>query len=448
MKSSDSDAYDVVGVGFGPSNLSLAVALEELPPTDGPDRMNAVFFERQPSVRWHTGMLLPGAKMQVSFLKDLVTFRNPVSRYSFVSYLHAAGRLAGFVNTKDFFPTRVEFHRYLEWVAASLATEVAYDAEVAGVEPVRGADGAVDLLRVRVRRDGGAAQTILTRNIVVSTGLVPRVPAGAARGPNIWHSSEFLGRYREREQGTLKRVAVVGAGQSAAEIVRYLYDMEPAAEIYAVVPSYGYSIADNTPFANQIFDPAAVDDFYNAPARSKDVIWTHHKNTNYSVVDDEVIDSLFRRHCQDALEDKTRIHFVNVARLQSVTQAGDTLQIGVESMLTAQLTRLDVDLLVCATGYQPMDPGVLLGELDGYCQRDEENRYRVERDYRIVTSPELRCGIYLQGGTEHTHGLSSSLLSNIAVRSGEIVDSIVRRRRPADPGPAAAAAPAGPAAAR
>jgi L-ornithine N5-oxygenase len=52
----------------------------------------------------------------------------------------------------------------------------------------------------------------------------------------------------------------------------------------------------------------------------------------------------------------------------------------------------------------------------------------VERDYRLVTSPRLRCGIYLQGGAGHTHGLISSLLSNTAIRSGEIVDSIVRRR--------------------
>lgn len=431
MQSSGIQTYDVVGVGFGPSNLSLAVALEELPRADVPEPMNAVFFERQPSVRWHPGMLLPGAKMQVSFLKDLVTFRNPVSQYSFVSYLHATGRLAGFVNTKDFFPTRVEFHSYLEWVAAGLADRVSYSTEVAAVQPVRGADGVVDRMRVEVRREDGGTQTVLTRNLVVSTGLVPRVPDGVVRGPNVWHSSEFLARYREREQGTLKRVAVVGAGQSAAEIVRYLYDMEPAAEIHAVVPTYGYSTADNTPFANQIFDPAAVDDFYNAPQRSKDFIWAYHKNTNYSVVDDEVIDSLYRRHCQDALEDKTRMNFVNVARLQEVTQAGDTLQIGVESMLTGQLVRLDVDLLICATGYQPMNPGVLLGELDRYCERGDENRYRVERDYRIATSPELRCGIYLQGGTEHTHGLSASLLSNIAVRSGEIVESIVRRRGPA-----------------
>ena len=55
-------------------------------------------------------------------------------------------------------------------------------------------------------------------------------------------------------------MAVVGAGQSAAEIARFLYDELPHAQVWAVIPSYGYSVADDTPFANQVFDPGAVDD--------------------------------------------------------------------------------------------------------------------------------------------------------------------------------------------
>ena len=51
----------------------------------------------------------------------------------------------------------------------------------------------------------------------------------------------------------------------------------------------------------------------------------------------------------------------------------------------------------------------------------------MERDYRLRRN---RPGgeIYLQGGTEHTHGITSSLLSNTAVRVGEILRSIVDRR--------------------
>ena len=74
----------------------------------------------------------------------------------------------------------------------------------------------------------------------------------------------------------------------------------------------------------------------------------------------------------------------------------------------------------------------LLGEVADRCLRDDEGRVRVERDYRVATDDSLRCGIYLQGGTEHTHGITSSLLSNTAVRVGEILDSLLDR----DPGPA------------
>jgi L-ornithine N5-oxygenase len=88
---------------------------------------------------------------------------------------------------------------------------------------------------------------------------------------------------------------------------------------------------------------------------------------------------------------------------------------------------LEADAVVYATGYRPADPTSLLGELGPRCARDDEGRLRVERDYRITTEPALRGGIYLQGGTEHTHGITSSLLSNTAVRVGEILRSIVDR---------------------
>ncbi len=45
----------------------------------------------------------------------------------------------------------------------------------------------------------------------------------------------------------------------------------------------------------------------------------------------------------------------------------------------------------------------------------------------------MRGGIYLQGGTEHSHGITSSLLSNLAVRVGEILESVVDHRPPAIP---------------
>ncbi len=106
---------DVVGVGFGPSNLALAVALHEHNQRAGVP-LSAEFVELKPEFGWHTGMLIPGATMQISFLKDLVTQRNPTSDFTFLNYLTERGRLTEFINYKTFFPTRLEFHDYLTWL--------------------------------------------------------------------------------------------------------------------------------------------------------------------------------------------------------------------------------------------------------------------------------------------------------------------------------------------
>ncbi|MET7829927.1 MULTISPECIES: lysine N(6)-hydroxylase/L-ornithine N(5)-oxygenase family protein [unclassified Streptomyces] len=423
------EIYDVVGIGFGPSNLSLAIALEEHGASAPEHPVTSHFFERQPSFGWHRNMLLPSTTMQISFLKDLATFRNPMSRFSFISYLHAANRLVQFVNNQDFFPTRQEFHQYLEWAAASLSDRVTYGAEVTAIRP--GTEGGVtrpDLVEVEVRASDGTLSRVTARNVAISTGLVPRLPEGVNADERVWHSSQFLGRFHEQDPAGLKSVAVVGAGQSAAEITRFLHDTLPHAQVSAVIPSYGYSVADDTPFANQVFDPGAVDEYYFGNEQAQDAFWRYHRNTNYSVVDADVIQSLFQRLYDEQVRGSRRLHFRNLTRVAEVKRAGNETRVLLRSLLDDSTEELAVDALVFATGYDGLDPARLLGDFDRHFQRDAAGRHRVERDYRLVPASDLTCGIYLQGGTEHSHGLSSALLSNIAVRSGEIADSIVLGR--------------------
>src|SRR5215217_2676111 len=129
--------YDVVGVGFGPSNLALGIALtEHNAKADAQGTVTAHFLERQVKFGWHRGMLIDNATMQVSFLKDLVTMRNPVSEFSFLAYLHSKDRLVDFINHKNLFPLRIEFHDYFEWAAAKVDDLVSYGTEVLSVRPV------------------------------------------------------------------------------------------------------------------------------------------------------------------------------------------------------------------------------------------------------------------------------------------------------------------------
>lgn len=406
--------YDLIGVGFGPSNLALAIAIDEHN-RRAESPVSALFLERQPRFGWHRGMLIDDATMQVSFLKDLVTLRNPTSEFSFLAYLHSKDRLVDFINHKSLFPLRVEFHDYLEWAAARFAGVVRYEHEVVDIRTLQGS--AFDVTA------GGT--TFQARNLVLGVGMEPQLPDGVALGERVWHNRDLL----DRIDGLTDpgRVAVVGAGQSAAEVTKFLHERFPEAEVCGIFARYGYSPADDSPFANRVFDPAAIDQYFGAPEEVKRKILDYHGNTNYSVVDTELIEELYRRVYREKVLGTERLKIYNVSRLAEVVQVGDGVRITVESLTTREKTVLDCDVVVLATGYRPIDPRSLLGDAAVACRLDEGGRVRVGRDYRIMTDPALRAGVYLQGGTEHTHGISSSLLSTTVVRAGEILQSIINR---------------------
>jgi L-ornithine N5-monooxygenase len=429
----DVPVYDLVGVGFGPANLALAIAVSEhnaIAAAD--DVVTAHFFEKQPTFGWHRGMLLDDATMQVSFLKDLVTMRNPNSGFSFLSYLKDRDRLVDFINHKNLYPLRVEFHDYFEWAAAKVDDVVSYDHEVVTVQPVE-QDGVVTHFDVSAKDATGAVEVRRARNLVLATGLQANLPTGITSSEHIWHNRDFLHRVRELDADAPRRFVVVGAGQSGAEVAAHLHERFPKAEVCAVFARYGYSPADDSSFANRIFDPAAVDEFYQAPEDVKHRLMAYHGNTNYAVVDHDLIAELYRRVYQEKVLGTRRLRLINVSRPAEVVETEDGVRVTVESLTTGERTVLEADAVVYATGYRESDPTAMLGGIAEHCHRDDQERLSIGRDYRLDTDGQVHGGIYLQGGTEHSHGITSSLLSNLAVRVGEILASVVDRRTPVIP---------------
>lgn len=67
---------DLIGIGIGPFNLSLAAMAKDT------GKLDAAFFDANPEFSWHPGMLLPTATMQTYVLQDLVTTVAPRSEFS------------------------------------------------------------------------------------------------------------------------------------------------------------------------------------------------------------------------------------------------------------------------------------------------------------------------------------------------------------------------------
>jgi len=426
------NVYDVLGIGFGPSNLAVAAAIaEETPEPDG--GLTSVFLERKPSYAWHPGMLLEGAQVQLSFLKDLVTLRNPQSRFSFLCYLKSKGRLDKFANLRNFYPTRIEFNDYYCWVAQQLSERVRYGRHVESVSPASTEGGRVDLLRVRARDGaGGAPEEYLCRNLIVATGGVPAFPKGLELpdAEGVFHSHQFLERVKTLYPdpcGTY-RFVVVGSGQSAAEIFQYLMNNYPQARVTAALRRFAYKPADDSEFVNEIFFPHMVTFLYGLPETRRRSILREHNDTNYSAVDLDLIKQIYQALYERMIVNDTRVTVQPFLELRGVRKAPAGVVAEFWSAAHERPEFLEADGIVLATGYVRDKRHPLLKELDPYLVSDGGSGYKVTRDYRLETRPGFAPEVFLQGFCEDTHGLSDTLLSVLPVRSSEILQALLENR--------------------
>lgn len=438
------DVLDLLGIGFGPASLAIAIALsdvlEERAAQGGtPFLHNVKFLERQASFGWHAGMLLPGTKMQISFIKDLATMRNPRSHFTFLNYLKVHNRLVQFCNLDTFLPLRIEFEDYLKWCAGQFSDVADYGQEVVSVKPlkVEGSPKFNCLEVTSMDTFSGTMNVHRGRKVVIAVGGRPSVPPIFPNDhPRIIHSSQYnqkIGKILPSKDEPYT-VAVVGGGQSAAEVFNDLQHRFPNAKTNLVMRDTALRPSDDSPFVNEVFNPEFVDQFYTGTPDGRRTQLNANKATNYSVVRlkllEEIYENMYQQRLQnpnpedwhhrilpsreivkltDLPSDKIALHLQNKS-----VDGGDTLE------------TLQADAVILATGYRRDVHNQILKECD-HVNGSPDGTWAVERDYQVQLNRDLvdpDVSIYLQGCNEQTHGLSDTLLSILATRGGEIVDSV------------------------
>jgi L-ornithine N5-monooxygenase len=250
---SSDDIFDLVCVGFGPASLAVAIALHDMYKSSPSHHPKVLFLEKQAQFAWHAGMQLPGAKMQISFLKDLATPRDPTSKFTFLNYLLQKGRLHHFINLGTFLPSRMEYEDYLRWCASFFAKEgcVEYgmDVERVGVDGKRG-DGKITNFVVCARRRDGEVVSRRTRHVVIAVGGRPVVPPSLQGLKHVHHSSQFanaINKIQEQGMGLPLKFAVIGGGQSAAEIFNDIWARFPGAKVRLIIKDSSLRPSDDSP---------------------------------------------------------------------------------------------------------------------------------------------------------------------------------------------------------
>lgn len=410
---------ELLAVGAGPANLALAVALEEIAPQLARE---SLVIERDQEISWQPGLLLPEALSQVSFLKDLVTMRNPRSRFSFLNYLHAVGRLDQFVNMGSFVPYRTELAGYLKWTADALSlVEVRRGRECVAVSPI--IDGGTLAGWVTETADG---ETIRSRYLVVGCGRDIRVPE-QLRGvtpARVIHSTEYLRRIAALPKDRPYRVVVLGAGQSAAELFTAVQTDLPASRPTLVTRSIGLNFYETSKFNNELYYGSFVDTFFEANAEARQRILAQMRHTNYAGLAPGMMDALYRQFYLDRLSSRDRLKMITMHDLTAAREQGEQIVLELTDWRTGAVQEITADLVLLGTGFSPEMPA-LVRRLAAMLSLTD---IAVTRDYRLVINRPSTAACYLQGVNEATHGIAETLLSIVAHRANDIVQDILAHR--------------------
>lgn len=234
--------YDLIGIGSGVFNLSLAALLDEQ------KFDNIIFFEKKPSVLWHDGLLLETSALQVSFLKDLVTLVDPTSKYSYLNYLKVRNILYQFINRKSNFVSRNQFQYYFRWVAEQIPF-IKFNSKVSKIEY----DGQYFMVTVNNK-------IYKSYHIAVATGITPIIPdcTKPFLGEKIFH----IYKYNTYKKYLIDQdILIVGGGQSGAEVFydQMLLNNQKSISWYGKRIYFG-QLEDNS-FVNDYYTPSFVKSF-------------------------------------------------------------------------------------------------------------------------------------------------------------------------------------------
>jgi len=405
-----SQTYDIIGIGIGPFNLSLAALLQPL------SKINAVFFDQATGFDWHPGLMLSNATLQVPFMADLVTMADPTSEYGFLNYMKQSGRLYKFYIREDFFILRKEYNAYCKWASERL-TSCRFSHQVTDVQY----DADRQLYAVSTSHTGnGKTEKHYTRKLVLGTGTQPYLPAFARKGiSNVIHTSDYLNN--KARINTKSSVSVIGSGQSAAEV---FYDLLPLAQEgmqlnWFTRPDRFFPM-EYSKLTLELTSPEYVDYFYSIPAAGRQELLSRQnplfKGINYDLIN-QIFDTLYELSVD---RDISHIQLRPNVQLNDITYNGNRHTLDLTQVQQQQSFTQETDFVVLATGYKYREPAFLEG-ISERIMRREDQLFDVQRNYAIDLHGDE---IFVQNAELHTHGFVTPDLGMGADRNSCIINTI------------------------
>lgn len=407
MNKETNPILDLVGIGVGPFNLSVAALLMQKP------SIKTTFFERRESLSWHPGLLLDNTHMQTTFLKDLVTAVCPESPYSFLNYLVKNKKLYRFLSAELSCISRHEFSDYLTWAANQLPN-VQFSTSIEHIE-FTGSE-------FEIRTNNGC---YLAKNLCIGTGKAPYIPDCATQhiSDRVFHAAEMGLRSRDF---TNKRVMIIGGGQSGADIFLNVLRGkwgQPRSLDWLSRRS-NFQPLDEAAFTNEFFTPEYVDAFVGLHPDVKKKEIAAQKLTSDGITQAAILE-IYRElyHRFDVLKQNKWVKLMPHRSMNHMRQTTKGFDITAYNAISQQDEIHQADIVILATGFSAPSPRCLDAILP-MLKLDEQGRYQMTPHFELKWQGAHTNKIFAVNAGMHSHGIAEPQLSLMAWRSARIINRL------------------------
>ena len=404
----DLKIYDILGVGAGVFNLSLNALLQKTP-------LKTHFLESKDFHSWYPNLLFNNAKLQNSYLRDLVSLVDPCNKYSFLSYLNAHKRMYSFLNSDFDYIYRLEFANYLKWAAKNM-TNILYKSKVVNV----------DYIDKAFRVETSDNDIYYARNLSVGIGREPKIPDFIpANNPNIKHAVHVSSNGRLFAG---KNILIVGGGQTGAEMFENILSFQhvDCTKITWISSRQNFLPIDDSPFVNEYYTPSYVDSFLQYDKAIKTTLLSDQKLSSDGISLEtlkNIYQLLYKNKYLVNKDQQKQLQLLPNHKLTSVeVDPKDRLIVSLTNKTKGISFYDSFDLVILCTGFEFQFPS-FLDNLKPFLSEEDEC-LQINDDYSI--SSYLNDNkIFILNGAKHTHGVSDPNISTMAWRSARIINSLL-----------------------